>query len=79
MPDASSVLSIGGGRGFAVSYRNYLGHEEPIVITAAHCLGPELPPPHPARLLDEETFQLLAPLGSEPTVWARCHGRCRAR
>jgi Trypsin-like peptidase domain len=49
-----------------------MGGEEKIVITAAHCL-PHLPPPHPARYLEEETYQaLLAPLGDGPTIWAQC-------
>src|SRR5262245_43910163 len=66
-----AVLTVGDGRGFAVKC-NYLGFEQPIIITAAHCL-PRLPPPHPGRYLHEETYQgLLAPLGSTPTIWARC-------
>ena len=66
------ILRVGGGRGFAVMRRNHLGNEERIIITAGHCL-PHLPPCHPARYLKEETYQeLLAPLGSEPMVWATC-------
>jgi Trypsin-like peptidase domain len=69
---ARAMLRVGGGRGFVVRRRTYIGHEEPIIITAAHCL-PHLPPPHPARNLEEETYQmLLAPLGGKPTVWATC-------
>ena len=77
-----AVLRVGDGRGFVVERRSHLGWNERIVITAAHCL-PRLPPPyehllqlptpHPARYLDEETYQhLLGPLGIEPTVWATC-------
>jgi hypothetical protein len=65
-----------------VERRNHFGHNERIIITAAHCL-PRLPPPHehllqlptphPARYLQEETYQhLLAPLRSKCTVWATC-------
>jgi len=69
---ARAVLRVGDGRGFVVRRRTYIGHAEPTIITAAHCL-PHLPPPHPARADQEETYQmLLAPLGSKPTVWARC-------
>jgi hypothetical protein len=69
---ASSVLQVGDGRGFVVARRDYIGHMERIVITAAHCL-PDLPPPHPARDLAEETYErLLAPLGSEPVIYATC-------
>jgi hypothetical protein len=76
-----AVVRVGDGRGFVVERRNYLGDEERVIITAAHCL-PRLPPyehllalptPHPARYLDEETYQrLLGPLGAEPAVWATC-------
>jgi hypothetical protein len=45
---------------------------ERIVITAAHCL-PDLPPLHPARYLEEETYpRLLAPLGREPVIRVTC-------
>jgi trypsin-like peptidase len=78
----NAVMRVGDGRGFVVERSNHLGVGERIIITAAHCL-PRLPPPyehllalptpHPARYLDEETFQrLLGPLGDEPTVWATC-------
>jgi hypothetical protein len=63
-----SVLRVGRGRGFVVNYRNYLGHPEPIVITAAHCLPKKLPPPHPERYLEEATYRrLLGPLGGKRT------------
>jgi hypothetical protein len=59
----SAVLSVGDGRGFCVKAQG-----ERIVVTAAHCL-PSFPPCH----LQERTYpKLLAPLGSEPTVWAEC-------
>jgi hypothetical protein len=78
----NAVIRVGDGRGFVVERPHHLGIMERIVITAAHCL-PRLPPPfehllalptpHPARYLDEETYQrLLGPLGAEPTVWATC-------
>jgi hypothetical protein len=67
-----AVLRVGGGRSFAVEYRNYLGHIERIVITAAHCL-PHLPPAHPAAYAEEFTYRaLLGPLGGKRTVWAEC-------
>jgi hypothetical protein len=69
---ASSVLQVDDGRGFVVAHHNYIGNLEHIIITAAHCL-PHLPPPHPARYLEEETYErLLAPLGSEPVIYATC-------
>src|SRR5262249_35643954 len=78
----NAVLRVGDGRGFVVECRNHLGMVERIIITAAHCL-PRLPPPyehllqlptpHPARYLEEETYKrLLGPLGAKPTVWAAC-------
>jgi hypothetical protein len=67
-----AVLKVGDGRGFVVDCRQHLGFDERIIITAAHCL-PFIPPPHPARYLNEETYQkLLGPLEGEPTVWAMC-------
>jgi len=79
---ARAVLRVGDGRGFVVERRDHFGHNERIIITAAHCLprlSPpyehllSLPTPHPARYLQEETYQrLLAPLRSECTVWATC-------
>ena len=67
---ASSVLRVGNGRGFVVA--RHIGYMERIVITAAHCL-PHLPPPDPWRYPKEETYErLLAPLGSEPAIYARC-------
>jgi hypothetical protein len=78
---ARAVLRVGDGRGFVVKHQNYRGGEERVVITAAHCLEHALlankeeglPPCHPQRYLEEETYRdLLAPLGCEPTVWATC-------
>jgi hypothetical protein len=67
-----SILRVGDGRGFVVNHRKYMGYDEPVVITAAHCL-PFLPPPHPAMYLSERTYRaLLGPLGAEPAVWAEC-------
>jgi hypothetical protein len=77
----AAVLRVGDGRGFVVERRGYRNHEERIVITAAHCLaysrlanGSEgLPPSHPGRYLDEETYRdLLGRLRAKPTVWATC-------
>jgi hypothetical protein len=76
-----AVLKVGDGRGFVVKRRNYLGLEERIVITAAHCIERalradrkrRLPSCHPARYLAEETYKkLLGPLGTKPTVFATC-------
>ena len=77
----TAVLKVGHGRGFAVNRRHHLGHDERVIITAAHCLehallvdGTEgLPPCHPWRYSQEETYRsLLGRLGEEPTVWAQC-------
>jgi hypothetical protein len=68
----NAVLRVGKGRGFVVNHRNYLGHREPIIITAAHCL-PFVPPCHPARYLKEQTYErLLGALNRKPSVWATC-------
>jgi hypothetical protein len=68
----AAILRVGDGRGFVVKHRNYLGMEERAIITAAHCL-PDLPRPHPARYIHEETYQnLLGPLRGIPTVWTAC-------
>jgi hypothetical protein len=64
------VVRVGDGRGFVVRCQNYQGHEELIVITAAHCL-PHFPPPHPAMYL-EERQRLLGPLKRGRVVWAEC-------
>ena len=77
----TAVLKVGHGRGFVVNRRHHLGHDERVIITAAHCLehallvnGTEgLPPCHPGRFSEEETYKtLLGRLGEEPTVWAQC-------
>ena len=62
----AAIISVGDGRGFLVKHRH-----EMLVITAAHCL-PSIPAPHPARHLEESTFQLLSALGEQPTIWAEC-------
>jgi hypothetical protein len=76
-----AVLRVGFGRGFVVRCMNHLNNEDWIVITAAHCLESallaegerRLPPCHPNRHLQEETYgKLLGPLNAEPTVWAAC-------
>jgi hypothetical protein len=62
-----AVITVGDGRGFIV--RGKWGR---LIITAAHCL-PHFPPCHGASYLEERTYpDLLAPLGSEPAVWAEC-------
>jgi hypothetical protein len=43
---------------FVVSSRHHLGYEERVIITAAHCL-PFIPPCHPTRYLEEQTYQRL--------------------
>jgi hypothetical protein len=66
------VLAVGDGRGFVVAHRHFLGYEELIIITAAHCL-PLLPPCHPASDVEERTYKLLlGPVDGERTVWAEC-------
>jgi hypothetical protein len=68
----ASVLTVGDGRGFVVEsgINRY-------VLTAAHCmvsgLKGDLSPCSAAADLEEATYpKLLAPLGGEPSVWARC-------
>ena len=66
------IIRVGDGRGFVVAQQHHLGGVEHIIITAAHCL-PHVPTCHPARHIEEETYQrLLGPLEGERTVWARC-------
>jgi hypothetical protein len=68
--NAAAVLRVGDGRGFVVRRLNYLGLEERVVITAAHCLR-RLPRSHQARYLHECTWRLLGLLDRKrPTVWA---------
>ncbi|MGP0085825.1 MAG: serine protease [Steroidobacteraceae bacterium] len=67
-----AIVGVGkpseGGRGFVVEI-----DRQRMIITAAHCLQPSLPPAHPASYLEERTYKaLLAPLGAEPTVSAEC-------
>jgi hypothetical protein len=72
-----AVLRVGDGRGFVVECSN----NERMIITAAHCIAHArlgngtkgLPPSHPGRYLQEETYiKLLSLLGTKPTVWAAC-------
>jgi hypothetical protein len=63
----SAVVTVGDGRGFVVTCR-----QDRLVLTAAHCL-PFFPLCHSMSGLEEKTYTpLLAPLGSEPAVWAEC-------
>jgi hypothetical protein len=65
-----AVLRVREGRGFVVASK--LQRWERLVITAGHCLLPDLPPPHTGSCLKERTYKLLGPLDAKPTVWAEC-------
>jgi hypothetical protein len=66
----SSVVRVGGGRGFVVQDQERFRSR--LIITAAHCL-PFFPPPHAAAYLEERTFQdLLGPIDEETSIWAEC-------
>ena len=81
----SSVITVGGGRGFVVMTRHVRlindqrtgewrsrKSRRPLIITAAHCL-PSFPPCHGASYIQERTYQnLIGPLGESPSVWAEC-------
>ena len=73
---SSSVLTVGGGRGFVVEIpRNYPAHEgaERVIVTAAHCL-PELPPAGPHTHGWERTYsKLVGMLGKYPTTSVECY------
>jgi Trypsin-like peptidase domain len=79
IPSISSVLRVGEGRGFVVSFRVKHGQKERYckipqrdIVTAAHCL-PKLPPPDASSYLQERTYQnLVGVLGAESNVWAEC-------
>jgi hypothetical protein len=63
----SAVVTVGDGRGFVVNC-----WWKRVVISAAHCL-PFFPPCHGMSYLEDRTYKTsLAPLGSEPAVWAEC-------
>ena len=69
-----AVITVGDGRGFVVNGRAYFADSphDRLIITAAHCL-PFFPPCHGASYGEERTYKaLLAPLGSQPAVWAEC-------
>lgn len=57
----SAVVSVrwedSKGRGFVLRTS-----DEPLIITAAHCL-PELPPAHPGSYLHERTYRIVGLLG----------------
>jgi hypothetical protein len=69
----AAVITVGDGRGFVIARGG-----RRLVITAAHCLSTDdserLPIPCiGASLSEERTFkELLAPLGSSPSVWTEC-------
>jgi hypothetical protein len=64
-----SIIRVGDGRGFLVWSRRW---EEPIVLTAAHCL-PRLPPPMPMSYTAERTYErLLGGLDVAAEVSAEC-------
>jgi hypothetical protein len=69
----AAVITVGDGRGFVIARGS--GR---LVITAAHCLTTDdnelLPIPCTgASFYEERTFkELLASLGSSPSVWAEC-------
>jgi hypothetical protein len=60
----SAFVAVGAGRGFVVNYRH-----SRLVVTAAQCL-PFFS--HGESDLEQKTYKLLAPLGSEPAVWVQC-------
>ncbi|MPZ58730.1 MAG: hypothetical protein GEU91_20005, partial [Rhizobiales bacterium] len=64
---ASSVVRVGGGRGFVIQH----GWQR-YIITTAHCL-PHLPPAHPASYLEERTYSnVLGPLNDDLSITAEC-------
>jgi hypothetical protein len=66
-----AVLTVGDGRGFVVE-REYRGHPQRIIITAAHCL-PRLPSSPSGLDQWGWTYEaLLGSLGNKPTVCAEC-------
>jgi hypothetical protein len=69
-----AVVQVGTGRGFLVEGKY---PEDPLIITAAHCLWKNdelyLPPPDANSYTEEKTYpRLIGPLGAEPTIWAEC-------
>jgi hypothetical protein len=79
LPEISSVVRVGGGRGFIVQFRvrrgqkgHYFRMPQRNIITAAHCL-PRFPPAHAASYLQDRTYaNLIGVLGEELDVWAEC-------
>jgi len=67
--DIGTVLQVGdGGRGFVIEtdQRRY-------VVTAAHCLGENLPPAHAASDDEERTYpDFIGMLDGSRNVWAEC-------
>lgn len=71
---AQAVVKVGdGGRGFTVETEHF-NRISRVIITAAHCLRPSLPPAHPWSYTEARTYpRLLGPLGkAKPTVWGEC-------
>jgi hypothetical protein len=70
LTDATSVIRVGGGRGFIVDSNDpRIGK---VVITAGHCL-PFMPPCMNFSGPGEKTYgKLIGPIGKEPTICAEC-------
>jgi len=77
--NTDGVVRVGNGRGFIVEHRVYFDFRDGngyrkigrnLVVTASHCL-PHLPV-MPGSLQETTYPNLLAPLGEEPSVWAKC-------
>lgn len=69
-PPEAILQTSTGGRAFLLETKN--DFERARIITAAHCL-PFIPATHPARHLEESTFEdFLGPLDGKADVWAEC-------
>src|SRR5262245_35687075 len=68
----TAVVRVGDGRGFVVQAPK----SQRVVLTAAHCL-PEMPTPHAANSSADRTFyDLIGPLGNEPSIAVECLFAC---
>jgi len=89
LPKPDCVVKVGGGRGFVFEYcvaipncirqevreqrpRNFISNR--VVLTAAHCLGQKMPPPHAMAFRSERTYKkLLRTLdGTKKGICAEC-------